>query len=130
MIQYNELTIGDYVSVKGKIRRVEAITKRKVGYHIKPEGQLHYARLQDVFPVKIKELKLETKTSRLVVSEDVHIDVDIRKLSICEWNHTIMIKNFFDEGLILREWHLHLLQHIFKALDIKYTINVKNNLEL
>lgn len=130
MIRYQDLQILDYVLINGKIRRVEAITKRKVGYHIHPTDQLHYARLQDVFPVKIKELKLETKTSRLVISEDVYIDVDIKKLSICEWNHTIMIKNFFDEGLILREWHLHLLQHIFKALDIKYTINVKKNLEL
>ena len=124
MIRYQDLQMLDYVLVDGEIRRVEAITKRKIGYHIKPDDQLHYARLQDVFPVKIKELKLETKTSRLVVSEDVYIDVDIRKLSICEWNHTIMIKNFFDEGLILREWHLHLLQHIFKSLDIKYEIKI------
>ena len=58
MIRGDQLTIGDYVLVDGKIRRVESITKKKIGYHISPTDQLHYARLCEVFPIKIDKLHI------------------------------------------------------------------------
>ena len=126
MIRYEDHMIGDYVLVNGKIRRIEAITKKKIGFHTNEDKKgLSYARLCEVFPIEIKELKLETKSSQLIANEGLYIEADIEKLSICDWNHTIMLQNYFGECLILREWHLHLLQHIFKTLDIKYTINIK-----
>lgn len=47
MIRYDEIMIGDYVLVKGTPRKVEAITKKKIGYHINPQTdkRLYYARL-------------------------------------------------------------------------------------
>lgn len=56
MIKATELQIGDYVLVEGKIRRVESLTKRKIGFHINEEKKrLYYARLCEVFPIEINE---------------------------------------------------------------------------
>lgn len=55
MIKSMELMIGDWVLVSGTPRRVESITKKKIGYHINPQTdkRLHYARLHDVDPIKV-----------------------------------------------------------------------------
>ena len=56
MIKAIELQIGDFVLVDGTPRKVEAITKKKIGYHRKENEQgLNYARLHDVEPIKITE---------------------------------------------------------------------------
>ena len=48
--------IGDWVLVDGTPRKVEAITKKKIGYHRKEnEPRLYYARLRDVEPIEINE---------------------------------------------------------------------------
>lgn len=61
MIRYEELTIGDYVLIDGKVRRVEAITKKKIGYHLREgEPRLYYARLRDVEPIEINEYIFRT----------------------------------------------------------------------
>ena len=122
MIRYQDLQMLDYVLINGKIRRVEAITKRKVGYHIKPEDQLHYARLQDVFPVKIENLKVVGLEAS--VNDNISISFKCGDFDFEQHFHTIKVRNCFKECLILREWHLHLLQHILKALDIKYEIKI------
>ena len=61
MIKATELQIGDYVLVDGKPRRVESITKKKIGYHINPQTdkRLYYARLHDVEPIEITKELLE-----------------------------------------------------------------------
>lgn len=53
MIRYNEIMIGDYVLVKGTPRKVEAITKKKIGYHINPQtdNRMYYARLHEIEPI-------------------------------------------------------------------------------
>lgn len=53
--------IGDFVLVDGTPRKVEAITKKKIGYHRKEnEPRLYYARLRDVEPIELtKELLWE-----------------------------------------------------------------------
>lgn len=57
MIRADLLQIGDYVLVSGTPRRVESITKKKIGYHINPQTdkRLYYARLHDVEPIEITE---------------------------------------------------------------------------
>lgn len=57
MIKNSELMLGDYVLVSGTPRKVEMITKNKIGYHINPQtdDRLHYARLRDVEPIEITE---------------------------------------------------------------------------
>ena len=56
MISAHELMIGDFVLIDGTPRKVEAITKKKIGYHRKEnEPRLYYARLRDVEPIEITE---------------------------------------------------------------------------
>ena len=56
MIKATELQIGDFVLIDGTPRKVEAITKKKIGYHRKEkEPRLYYARLRDVEPIEITE---------------------------------------------------------------------------
>ena len=61
MIRADQLQIGDHVLVSGTPRRVESITKGKIGYHINPQAdkRLHYARLHDVEPIEITGVMLE-----------------------------------------------------------------------
>lgn len=61
MIKATDLQIGDYVLVSGTPRRVESITKKKIGYHINPQTdkRLYYAMLRDVEPIEITEEMLE-----------------------------------------------------------------------
>ena len=121
MIGYYELAIGDFVLVKGKIRRVEAITKRKIGYHITPTDQLHYARLCEVFPIDVATI--EYMDGGLKVNGCIEVAlIGLLECAIEDFNHTIKIRNNFGERLILREWHLHLLQHILRALHIDFEV--------
>lgn len=56
MIKATELQIGDFVLIDGTPRKVEAITKKKIGYHRKEnEPRLYYARIRDVEPIEITE---------------------------------------------------------------------------
>lgn len=57
MLKCSELQIGDFVLVDGKPRRVESITKKKIGYHLHPQTdkRLYYAKLHDVEPIEITE---------------------------------------------------------------------------
>lgn len=61
MIRADQLQIGDYVLVSSTPRRVESITKKKIGYHINPQTdkRLYYARLRDVEPIEITGEMLE-----------------------------------------------------------------------
>lgn len=63
MVKYSELQIGDYVLVSGTPRRVESVTKKKIGYHINPQTDrgLHYARLHDVEPIEVTEELMESQ---------------------------------------------------------------------
>lgn len=56
----NELSYGDWVMVEGVARKVCAITKHKVGYHLcDGESTMHYARLHDVNPIPLTREILE-----------------------------------------------------------------------
>ena len=59
MIRYENHQIGDWVLVDGTPRQIQAITKKKIGYHRKEnEPRLYYARLRDVEPIEITEALL------------------------------------------------------------------------
>jgi hypothetical protein len=57
-----ELRIGNLVCYNGKVVKVEQVTKRKIGYHTKPnETRMNYARLCEIEPIPItEELLLKT----------------------------------------------------------------------
>lgn len=56
MIRTDELMLGDSVLIDGVPRIVAAITKKKVGYHRKPnESKMWYARLSEVQPRPLNE---------------------------------------------------------------------------
>lgn len=58
MIKATELMIGDWVLVSGTPRRVESITKKKIGYHINPQtdNRLYYARLHEIEPITAEQV--------------------------------------------------------------------------
>lgn len=54
MINYWDLSIGNYVVYNDRVVKVAAVTKRKIGYHLKPnETTMHYARLSEVEPIEM-----------------------------------------------------------------------------
>lgn len=56
----NELTYGDWVLIDGVARKVCAITKHKIGYHLcDGESTMHYARLHDVNSIPLTPEILE-----------------------------------------------------------------------
>ena len=66
-----ELQLGDYLSYKGQIIKVKSITKKKVGYHIKPnECHMHYAMLCECKPIPLKRIHLTKNGFRATNVED------------------------------------------------------------
>ena len=60
MIRADDLTIGCDVLVNNVLVKVAAITKKKIGYHLKPcENRMRYARLCEVFPVPLSSALAE-----------------------------------------------------------------------
>ena len=71
MVRYSDLMLGDYVLVNGIPRKVEAITKKKIGYHTRPqEKRLYYARLRELEPIEVTRELL----SRLSIPVEEPID--------------------------------------------------------
>lgn len=57
-----ELKIGNLVCYNGEVVKVEQVTKRKIGYHTKPnETRLNYARLCEIEPIPITEKLLRKR---------------------------------------------------------------------
>ena len=51
-----ELKIGNLVCYNGEVVKVEQVTKRKIGYHTKPnETRLNYLMLCEIEPIPITE---------------------------------------------------------------------------
>ena len=85
MIKSTELMIGDYVLVDGKPRRVESITKKKIGYHINPQTdkRLYYARLHDVEPIVITNLLLQKTFEPGATPNHFQLQVGICDIVLC-----------------------------------------------
>lgn len=147
MIKATELQIGDFVLVDGTPRKVEAITKKKIGYHRKEnEPRLYYARLHDVEPIEITEDILkkigfwrDPKIDFVYACRD-YID------GIYEWNADCLIKDGLlkitinktynplrdDNDLVcvlhpycmVEARNIHELQHAFKLCGIYFEVKL------
>ena len=61
----DSLQLGDFVLIDGIPRKVEAITKKKIGYHKnkQTDQKLHYARLVDVKPIEVTEIYIRDESN-------------------------------------------------------------------
>lgn len=90
-----ELQLGDYLSYKGQIIKVEGITKKKVGYHIKPnECHMHYAKLCECKPIPLIKIHL---TKNGFKAREYTDDTEFYYYDCYE------VKVIFDEGCVIYE---------------------------
>lgn len=128
MIKATELMIGDWVLVSGTPRRVEAITKKKIGYHINPhtDNRLYYARLHDVEPIKVTHALLQKvfeqgkDPNHFEKQVFVHdITLSLRRELVC----FIKVEDaLFGNQVYMDCWvndKLHLVQNALRTLEIE-----------
>ena len=138
MIKATYLQIGDWVLVSGTRRRVESITKKKIGYHINPQTdkRLYYARLHDVEPIEItKDFLLkngyrESKPRDNFDAYGKHSDIDARYLISLDMSNNILTAHFFQEDedgythnvggfSMLQVFYVDTLQQMYRLWGIK-----------
>ena len=142
MIRGYQLMIGDWVLIDGTPRKVEAITKKKIGYHRKGnEPRLYYARLHDIEPIPIDEalvLKLGfTKRYFPYLMDDyyIHALYDIRIGEEPFFNNEYGLTEFEEGGYFTFAanncyWttmpiiHLHTLQHCFRLCGVNFDVKL------
>ena len=142
MIKATELQIGDFVLIDGTPRKVEAITKKKIGYHRKEnEPRLYYARLHDVEPIPLDEklvLKLgftKRDVSYLMDEYYIHAMYDIRIGEEPFFNNEYGLTEFEEGGYFTFAanncyWttmpiiHLHTLQHCFRLCGVNFEVKM------
>lgn len=133
MIKATELAIGDYVLVEGKIRRVESLTKRKIGFHINEEKKrLYYARLCEVFPIEINEYIL--RTSGFCVNETEKrfcgiFDNDEMKAEVFLFKtgkvaQAILTNKDTHSCYVGDLSYVHEFQHIFRPCGLKFEVKL------
>ncbi len=129
MIKYSELQIGDWVSVDGVPRKVEMITKKKIGYYVnkQTDGCLQYARLKDIEQIPLTE---------------GFFRVNGFVKNLCYWKYRIDNQNWLEfykhENRLARywrgvdEWQNHSIQRetIFKCHGIHYVHQLQHALKL
>ena len=136
MIKSTELMIGDWVLVSGTPRRVESITKKKIGFHFNPQtdNRLHYARLHDVEPIEITESFLRGNGfSDLGISALSHsgsYTEDIKYLTIIDKDTLVLTSGLYIEKgngeseyvgkmSTLRAIYIHHLQQMYRMWGIQ-----------
>ena len=142
MIKATELGIGDFVLVDGTPRKVEAITKKKIGYHRKEkEPRLYYARLRDVEPIPLDEnlvLKLgftKRDVSDLMDDYYIHAMYDIQIGDDPFFNNEYGLTEFEEGGYFTFManncyWttmpiiYLHTLQHCFCLCGVNFKVKL------
>ena len=142
MIRGEQLMIGDWVLVDGTPRKVEAITKKKIGYHRKEkEPRIYYARLHDVEPIPLDEtlvLKLgftKRDVSDLMDDYYIHAMYDIRIGEEPFFNNEYGLTEFEEGGYFTFSannccWttmpitHLHTLQHCFLLCGVNFEMKL------
>ena len=142
MILGYQLMIGDWVLVGGTPCKVEAITKKKIGYHRKEqEPRLYYARLHDVEPIPLDEklvLKLgftKRDTSCLMDDYFTHAIYDIQIGEAPLFNNEYILTEFEEGGYFTFAanncyWttmpiiHLHTLQHCFRLCGVNFDVKL------
>jgi hypothetical protein len=148
MIKATELMIGDWVLVSGTPRRVESITKKKIGYHINPQtdNRFYYARLHDVEPIELTEdllkkigfwrdLKIHfVYACRDYIdgtyewSADYLIKEGLLKITVDKTYNPLRDDNDLNcvlyPNLMVEAKYLHELQHAFCCCKIFFTIKL------
>ena len=142
MIRGYQLMIGDWVLVDGTPRKVEAITKKKIGYHRKEnEPRLYYSMLRDVEPIPLDEalvLKLgftKRDASDLMDDYSIHAMYDIRISEEPFLNNEYGLTEFEEGGYFTFAanncyWttmpiiYLHTLQHCFRLCGVNFDVKL------
>lgn len=127
MIRADQLQIGDYVLVSGTPRRVESITKKKIGYHINPQTdkRLYYARLHDVEPIKVtnslfKKVFEQGKDPNHFEFDDgiVCITFSLQTEGSC---HIKVVEDFITNAVLLENVfrdNLHIIQNALRVTGV------------
>ena len=147
MIKATELQIGDFVLVDGTPRKVEAITKKKIGYHLREnELRLYYERLHDVEPINITEDLLckigfwrdpkidfvyacrdyidgtyEWNADYLIKDSLLKITIDKTYNPLRDDNHTICV---LCPCCMVEARNIHTLQHVFRLCGVNFKIKM------
>lgn len=142
MISGYQLMIGDWVLVDGTPRKVEAITKKKIGYHRKEnEPRLYYAMLRDVESIPLDEalvLKLGFTKRHFPYLTDydyIHAMYDIRIGEDPLFNNEYALAEFEEGGYFTFAanncyWttmpiiYLHTLQHCFRLCGVNFDVKL------
>lgn len=147
MIRYESIMIGDWILVDGTPRKVQAITKKKIGYHRKEnEPRLYYARLRDVEPIEITEDLLKkigfwrdpkihfVYACRDYIdgtyewSADYLIKEGLLKITIDKTYNPLRddndLKCVLYPNLMVEAKYLHELQHAFKLCGIYFEVKL------
>lgn len=124
-MKYIPYQIGDYVLIDNNIRKVEMVTKKKVGYHTKEnETVMHYARLCEVKGVPItftKLLKIGFKCEdRFVFLRSYVMEYEFHTFRLV--TNDEIIYTFRIGDLLKKLSYIHELQHVLEF----YGINKKN----
>lgn len=120
--------LGDWVSVEGIPRQVEAITKKKIGYHKdkQKDGRLYYARLCEVEPIDLTNALLEKNFEQGATPNHFQVQIgindivlDVRRLGYCFLRVDDAI--FVSEPAmnICIEDSLHILQNALRTCNIE-----------
>lgn len=115
MIRYEDIQIGNYVEIDGVPRIVEAITKKKVGFHrSKDDKSMHYARLKDVNPLKIETIEFEP--SAFLINGDIILPFNKIITNVAFTDDQFWIGNVFNESLRVDFDYVHKLQQAIKHI--------------
>ena len=128
MIRADELMIGDWVSVEGTPRRVESITKKKIGYHIHKQNdkRLYYAKLCKVEPIDLTNALLKKNFEQGATPNHFKVQIgindivlDMRRLGCCFLRVDDAIFDSEPSMNICIEDSLHILQNALRTCDIE-----------
>lgn len=127
MVKYSELMIGDFVLVDGTPRKVEAITKKKIGYHRKEnEPRLYYAKLRDVEPIRVTHSLLQNVFEQGKDPNHFEKQVFVHNITLSLHRDLVCFikveEALFDSQVYMDFWvndKLHLVQNALRVFDIE-----------
>lgn len=134
MIKATELQIGDFVLIDGTPRKVEAITKKKIGYHRKEkEPRLYYARLHDVEPIEINDYVMRIsgfcldETGKTVFArfdnDKMKVEVVLFK-NASEDPQVIIINKETNSCYVGEVKYVHNFQHLFRPCGVNFEVKL------
>lgn len=130
MVRYSDLMLGDYVLVNGIPRKVEAITKKKIGYYTRPqEKRLYYARLRELEPIEVtRELlgRLSIPVEEPIDDAQPRFRIEVIDDGSGDDIFCIGLQNVHEDDydVVFDVCYLHQLQRAFKILGIEKEFQV------